>query len=176
MRSASSARPWDSSQRGDSGMFLRSTQTMRAPTPAITKPDQAPMERTDRQPVLPRRQRWFVVCPVSYALSALAIGTSPAFSGCRANAQVVAATLPIFPAAARQGRCRWRWLSTEPGRLSEAAGSYGWMTVGVRLMTNASCRSRKSSVTSAKASGRSALMACPASYTKTRWQFGINCL
>ena len=39
----------------------------------------------------------------------------------------------------------------------------GWITVSVRLMTNASWRSRKSAVTSANASGRSVLIACPAS-------------
>ena len=36
MASASSLRPWDSSQRGDSGRFLRSHQTISAPTPAMT--------------------------------------------------------------------------------------------------------------------------------------------
>ncbi len=40
---------------------------------------------------------------------------------------------------------------------------YGWITVAARLMTKASCRSRKSSTTSTKASGRSAAMAWPAS-------------
>ena len=41
--------------------------------------------------------------------------------------------------------------------------AYGWMTVGVRLMTNASRRSKKSVTTSLKASGRSVPIACPAS-------------
>src|SRR5436309_12605947 len=39
----------------------------------------------------------------------------------------------------------------------------GWISVSVRLIRKASCRSRKSPTTSAKAAGRSASIACPAS-------------
>src|SRR5258707_15330962 len=55
-------------------------------------------------------------------------------------------------------------------------GPYGWITVAVRLITNASRRSRKSIVTSANASGRPVLIACPASETNPRWPFGISSL
>lgn len=50
-----------------------------------------------------------------------------------------------------------------PSTTEGVTQGYGWMTVSVRLITNASRRSRKSAVTSANASGRSVLMPCPAS-------------
>ena len=43
------------------------------------------------------------------------------------------------------------------------ARRYGWITVAVRLITNASRRSKKSPTISVKASGRSVLIAWPAS-------------
>lgn len=50
-----------------------------------------------------------------------------------------------------------------PAADAEGRRCYGWMTVSLRLMTKASRRSTKSPTTSAKASGRSVLIACPAS-------------
>jgi hypothetical protein len=41
--SASSVRPLDSSQRGDSGTFCRSSHTIIAPTPTITNIARQPM-------------------------------------------------------------------------------------------------------------------------------------
>jgi len=48
--SASMWRPWDASQRGDSGMFLRRNQTISAPTPAMANIQRQPKRGMISQP------------------------------------------------------------------------------------------------------------------------------
>ena len=69
------------------------------------------------------------------------------------------APLPV-PLRRLRGNDGWVWVPI--GIFGQALGQ-GWITVGVRLITKASWRSRKSATTSVNASGRSVLIACPAS-------------
>jgi hypothetical protein len=87
-----------------------------------------------------------------------------------ASTQTCNAQLPVVPPSRRddqeresadQRSDRSRFSKAQPA--SDGPDCYGWITVSVRLITNASRRSTKSVTTSAKASGRSALIACPAS-------------
>jgi hypothetical protein len=77
--------------------------------------------------------------------------------------------------------CGWNGIRAQRGQILDTPSTnrpsarrrpYGKSTVSCSLITNASRRSRKSTTASANASGRSAPISCPASYTKIKLQFG----
>ena len=139
---------YDQRHRGralDPAVYTRRREMLWSAVDGVTCPDARRTRRPERR--LPRRGRRAPGRPLPPGTLGEDRGRGPHRAG-------------------RQPRRPARGAAKVPGR------GYGLISVVARLMTNASRRSRKSTTTSANASGRSMLIAWPAPYTNTRCPAG----